>query len=370
MKPAIPAEDLVAANEAAARYYRSMLLGPDGAGPRNYLAARGFSALLEDTPWTVGYAPAGWTKTLEHLRRQGFEDNTLEQAGIARVTRRGSHIDHLRDRLVLGVRDFDGSLVAFLGRAAPNGGQSLPKYLGTPTTTIHSKGDVLFGLHEMRERVMAGRPIVIVEGPFDAIAVSRSTDCPGLALCGTAMTRSHAGALADAGGGVVLCLDNDRAGRAAVARASQVLWERQLSVKVAELPETGDPGSVSQIELSEALQGAAPAEVAIVRAALDGRPGLTNNVEAQLAALKHAARVLAEAPPPNEALAASELARRTRLPYDVVTAHLAEAITNSDDIQCPVEPHRVASKDQVRDASCHRVASAFRTRAWPDRKCT
>ena len=52
---------LLAANEAAATYFRACLLSDAGAGPRGYLTDRGFAALLHDTPWTVGYAPAGWT---------------------------------------------------------------------------------------------------------------------------------------------------------------------------------------------------------------------------------------------------------------------------------------------------------------------
>jgi len=51
--------ELVEANEHAAHYFRSQLLADKGSGPRRYLEARGFAHLLDDTPWTVGYAP-GW----------------------------------------------------------------------------------------------------------------------------------------------------------------------------------------------------------------------------------------------------------------------------------------------------------------------
>lgn len=47
---------------AAAAYFRTSLLSDPGTGPRGYLTDRGLAALLHDTPWAVGYAPAGWTR--------------------------------------------------------------------------------------------------------------------------------------------------------------------------------------------------------------------------------------------------------------------------------------------------------------------
>jgi len=330
MTHAIAPAELIAANEAAATYYRQMLLGPDGEGPRTYLSSRGFPTLFQDTPWTVGYAPAEWTKGLDHLRDQGFDDSTLTQAGIASVTRCGSLIDRFRDRLVFGIRDPAGRLVAFLGRAAPSAQTGSPKYLGTPSSRIYRKGDLLFGFHEQHDPLHAHGTTVIVEGPFDAIAVSQSTDSVGLALCGTAMTLAHATLLAKAAESVVLCLDRDPAGQAATVRSSLLMWERKLSVTVAQLPEASDPASITQTKLVHALRSAIPAEKAVVKAVLDGRPGLADNVEAQLAALRHAARVLATAPPPNKALAATELVHGTHLGHDVVTAHLAAAISSGN----------------------------------------
>jgi len=321
------AKDLIAAHHAAATFYRQMLLAPSGEGPRSYLTARGFSCLLHDTAWTVGYAPAGWTTTLDHLRAQGFQDHTLVESGLVSVTKRGTLIDRLRDRVTFGMHDPDGGLVAFIGRAAPGARPGSPKYLGSPSTAIYRKGDMVFGLHEQTDRLRAGSDVVIVEGPLDAVAISQSTGAAGLALCGTAMTPSHANLIANSSSDAVLCLDSDRAGRTAIVRSSTLLWARQVNVKVAMLPNGDDPASLKPSELGLALREAGPAEKAVAHALLDGRPGLEDNVEAQLAAVRHAARVFAEAPPPNEAIAAKELCARTKLGYQLATAELAEAIT-------------------------------------------
>jgi len=326
MKPMVTANELVAANEAAAMFYRQMLLGPHGEGPRSYLTSRGFSTLLQDTPWTVGYAPAGWTKALDHLRAHGFDDQTLLEAGIASPTRRGSLIDRFRDRVTFGIRDPSGRLVGFIGRSAPGARQTSPRYLGSPATRIYRKAEMLFGLHEQSERIRANSAAVIVEGPLDAVAVSESAGSAGLALCGTALTRSQSRLVARSAA-VVLCLDGDAAGQSAMVRSCIQLWADASMVKVAIPPAGLDPAALPRRELESVLRDAAPAERAVVAALLDGRRGLEDNVEAQLAGLRHVARVLAKAPPPHVAIAAAELCRRTRLGYEVTTAQLTAAIS-------------------------------------------
>jgi len=338
MRGAVTAEELVAANEAAAAFYRQRLLGPHADGPRSYLTSRGFSTLLHDTPWTVGYAPAGWTNALDHLRGQGFDDQTVLEAGIASRTRRGTLIDRFRDRITFGIRDPDGHLVAFIGRGAPTAQQTSPKYLGSPTTRIYRKGEVLYGLHEHSERIRDHAAAVIVEGPLDAVAVSESADAAGMALCGTALTRQQAGLISSSVSDVVLCLDSDPAGRAAMVRTSTQLWANRTNVSAVVLPEGKDPASLSGNQLRRALRGAAPAERMVVDVLLEGRRGLEDNVEAQLLALKYVARVLAEAPPPHEAIAATELCRRTRLGHEVTAAQLTQAISQQYESRPVPEP--------------------------------
>jgi len=328
MTSAIPADLLVAANEAAAGCHRERLLRPEGEGPRNYLTSRGFATLMYETRWTVGYAPAGWTTTLDHLRAQGFDDRTLVAAGLASTTRRGTLIDRFRDRITFGIRDPNGHLVAFIGRSAPGARAGSPKYLGSPATSIYQKSGVLFGLHEQSEGMRANDEAVIVEGPLDAVAVAESADVAGLALCGTALTSQQARLISNSVSNIVLCLDSDPAGRAAMVRSSTQLWGNQTNVKVAALPDGQDPASLSGTDLRTALRGAAPAERAVVDALLEGRPGLDDNVEAQLASLRYVARVLMEVPPHNASIAATELARRTGLGHGITTAQLTAAVSH------------------------------------------
>jgi DNA primase len=60
------------------------------------------------------------------------------------------------------------------GRARPGTGPEIPKYLNSPETSSYQKGSLLFGLHQARDLLARGATPVIVEGPFDAIAVTLS----------------------------------------------------------------------------------------------------------------------------------------------------------------------------------------------------
>ncbi len=164
---------LLEANEEAASYYRASLLAEVGAGPRRYLTDRGLGTALlqDDTSWTVGYAPAGWTHLRDHLRHLGFTDQTLLDTGLVSITRDGRVIDRFRDRLTFGIRDLQGGLLGFTARAAPQVPDTVPKYLNTPRTLLYDKSRSLFGLGEQTPHLRHGATPVLVEGPLDAIAI-------------------------------------------------------------------------------------------------------------------------------------------------------------------------------------------------------
>ena len=99
----------------------------------------------------------------------------------------------MRDRIVFGIRNRDGDLVGFTGRAAPED-NSAPKWLNTPTTAIFTKGDLLFGFTENQDRLAGGATPVRVEGVMDALAVTLASEgrAVGLAPLGTALTAAQA----------------------------------------------------------------------------------------------------------------------------------------------------------------------------------
>lgn len=90
----------------------------------------------------VGYAPDAWSGLIDHLRRKGFDDNVLLDAGLAKVTHNGYMIDQFKDRLMFIAYDRAADGVGFVGRGR---GQEA-KYLNTATTPIYEKSKTLVGL--------------------------------------------------------------------------------------------------------------------------------------------------------------------------------------------------------------------------------
>ena len=164
-----------------------------------YLAERGISDVVT-RQWHIGYAPGGWATLTGHLRALGHDDDAIQAAGVARISSRGTLIDHFRDRVMLPVHDEHGNIAGFLGRARPGTAPEVPKYLNSPETSSYQKGSLLFGLHQARDLLARGATPVIVEGPFDAIAVTMADPGrhAGLAPCGTALTSKQAALLAQA----------------------------------------------------------------------------------------------------------------------------------------------------------------------------
>ena len=123
---------------------------------------------------------------------------------------------------MLPVHDERGSLDGFIGRAHPGAGDGVPKYLNSPETAGYRKGSLLFGLARARQALAHGAVPVIVEGPFDAIAVTLADPSAhaGLAPCGTALTSQQAKLLSQAADlprtGILVAFDADTAGTAAL----------------------------------------------------------------------------------------------------------------------------------------------------------
>src|SRR5260370_16873001 len=79
------------------------------------------------------------------MGRQGIGEDVLVQAGLilSRQNQPGFY-DRFRGRLLFPIRDVQGRVVAFGGRALSGEG---PKYLNSPETPLYVKGPVLSPPH-------------------------------------------------------------------------------------------------------------------------------------------------------------------------------------------------------------------------------
>jgi DNA primase len=141
-------EELFRVMELAGRFYAEALWKPAGARAQSYLAERGIEPDVAKR-FTLGYAPDAWDRLLDFMKAEKVPDDALVAAGLAvqRENRSGCY-DRFRNRLLFAIRDLQGRIVAFGGRAF---GDEQPKYLNSPETPLYTKGNLLYAADVARE---------------------------------------------------------------------------------------------------------------------------------------------------------------------------------------------------------------------------
>lgn len=273
---------LVEAHRLANEFYRSHLL--DEPRALTYLRSRGIvAATAHSAPWTIGYAPKGWTHLRDHLRDHDFTDEELLAAGLVTSARNGNLIDVFRDRVTFPIRDRAGHVVAFTGRDL-SGREDTPKYRNTTTTAIYQKKTMLYGLGEQFGGDLQPAAVMLVEGPADVVAVARLRlsvpaeryPDPYLAVapCGTALTAEQVELLAQAappGTPIVSAFDADTAGNAAIDKSYRLLRDWPGPVEAMALPVGTDPAALVAAGPADAVAAFDQARVPLVDLVLDHR---------------------------------------------------------------------------------------------------
>jgi DNA primase len=135
-------------------------------------------------------------------------------------------------------------------------GDGQPKYLNSPETEAFHKGSVLYGLAQAREAAHRQGRVLVVEGYMDVIALAQAGIAEAVAPLGTAIGEEQIRLLWTLSPEPVLCLDGDRAGRAAAIRAAEramPVLQPGRSLRFAMLPAGDDPDSLVRKAGTEAI---------------------------------------------------------------------------------------------------------------------
>ena len=287
----VPAARMLEVNQLAQDFYRDQY---EGSWAHGYLAERLGQDPARTPGLRPGYAPAGWTNLVTHLRRLGVTDEEMTEAGVATPARTGRLIDRFRDRAVMPIVH-GGQVLGFVARRNPDMGHddnAGPKYLNTADTALFHKGAQVFGL--VPELDPADATLVLVEGPMDAWAVTIATGGRhvGIAPLGTSLTDEQASQIAGLGRPLIVATDADLPGRVAAERDYWLLTQHGLDPAAATFLDGLDPADVLAREGAAALQQALATGRPLGDILLEER--LTNLTGA--AALQDAAQVLAARP--------------------------------------------------------------------------
>jgi DNA primase len=228
--------------ERSAAYYTSYLWESREAGKaRDYLADRGLSeSALRD--FGVGFAPSAWDKILLAGQRAGFRVEELRAVGLVQQSQKGGEYDRFRSRIMFPIRDARGRTLGFGGRAMRD--DQGAKYVNTAETDFFHKSQILYGLDRARAAMARANRAVVVEGYTDVIALHQAGVEGTVAVMGTAITTDQVKALSGVVSEVVLALDADEAGQAAMVRVQSVAGERRMRLRVAAMPKGVDPAEM------------------------------------------------------------------------------------------------------------------------------
>ncbi|MBN8227998.1 DNA primase [Corallococcus macrosporus] len=282
----------------AQEHFQALLWSPEGALARAYLEARG---VTEETAraFGLGWAPDAWDRLTERIARAGLREAGLE-TGLVRPRKKGAGCyDFFRGRLMLPLRSPDGRPVGFGGRLMP-GGAGGAKYLNSKDSPLYHKADTLFGMDLARAEIRKLHRAVLVEGYFDCVLLHQVGVRHAVALCSTHLTPGHLQVLARAEAReLVLLLDGDSAGLAAVERLSGPLLAAGVATHVALLPHGEDPDTFALREggagVSRLLEDARPLTRHLFTTVLpEGREA---SFEAKMLALGRLRDVMAKIPP-------------------------------------------------------------------------
>jgi DNA primase len=253
------ATGLVAASEAAQRWFAEQLQGIAGAEARAYLARRGVPEELVKA-FGLGFAPDARGRLKAALA--GFGNETLIEAGLLISVDEKEPYDRFRGRLIFPVRDARGRTIAFGGRIINTGE---PKYLNSPDTPLFDKGRTLYNLDRAGPASRKAERIVVVEGYMDVIALAKAGIDEAVAPLGTALTEAQIERLWRLVPVPILCFDGDKAGQKAAVRAAQralPMVGPGRSLRFVTLPGGQDPDDLikagGRAAFEKALSGAVP----------------------------------------------------------------------------------------------------------------
>jgi len=235
-------------NKEAAKYYYYQLRGKTGQKGMEYFKSR---KLTDETMqhFGLGYANITSDDLTKHLKKLGYTDGQIIEAGLASHDEKMGTHDKFWNRVMFPIQDASQKVIGFGGRVM---GDGKPKYLNSPETPIFDKSRNLFGLNYAKNS-KAGY-MIICEGYMDVIAMHQAGFTMAVASLGTAFTTGQAMILKRYTDEVILSYDSDGAGTKAALRGIGILKEAGLKGKVLDLRPHKDPDEFIKSEGKEAFE--------------------------------------------------------------------------------------------------------------------
>lgn len=331
-------------NKEAARYFHSILKSPQGQAGLNYFKSRGLTAKTITT-YGLGFAPEGWDNLKNHLLDKGFTLSQMHAAAVVSQGKNGSYYDKFRNRAMFPIIDLRGNVIAFSGRVLDD---SKPKYINTDDTPVYKKSRSLFSMNFAKTE--NGGKIILAEGNLDVISLHQAGFRNAVASCGTALTSEQARMISQYAEEVIIAYDSDSAGQIATAKASRLLDEAGLKIKVLNIRDAKDPdeyikkfGATRFKLLLDGSTSVAEHKLASLKEQLD-----TDTNEGMLEYLKKAVEYLATLVSPLEReLYAGKISEETQFSKDTIMSQINSIIRRNARSQKKKEWNEISQNKKV-----------------------
>ena len=239
---------MLALNKDAARFFYEQLATPEGDRAKDYMARRRISPATART-FGLGFAPNTWDSLEKAMRKKGYSDFEMAEAGLVRRGKSGGFYDTFRDRLMFPVIDVRGNVIGFSGRIL---GDGEPKYMNSPETLVFNKSRNLFALN-LAKKSKSGY-IILSEGNIDVVSLHQAGFDSAVASLGTSLTAEQARLLSRFTSEVIIAYDNDGAGAKASQRAIGILEKLDVKVKILQLSGAKDPDEYIKAKGAESFR--------------------------------------------------------------------------------------------------------------------
>lgn len=219
--------------DIANKFYVNNLFTKHGVEAVDYLQKRNFS--LD----TIKEFDIGLSSIITPVNNFLFAKNYTKEQLIEYGIISESGYDVFSNRIMIPIHNSTGQVIAWTGRIYNN--SETNRYLNSKETVIFKKGDVLFNFHRAIKPIKQNDYIIIVEGNMDVIRLFDSGIKNCIALMGTNLSNEQIHLIKRVTNNVILCLDNDNAGKIATETISNILNSKQFNVKIINMSNEKDP---------------------------------------------------------------------------------------------------------------------------------
>ena len=209
----------------------------------SYLKSRNLSTnIIND--FHIGFDVS--TNNLMNILLSKYSLDDLKEIGIIKEYN-NDYINVFSNRIMIPIFDANGNPVGFGARTIKDNVK--PKYLNTRETKLFNKSNLLFNYHKAKSYARNDE-LIIVEGYMDVISAKAMKMDNVVGSMGTALTKEHIELIKKLNCEVTLCLDNDQAGKDAMARIIPELLKVKLKVNVLDISKLGNYKDFGDLQMA------------------------------------------------------------------------------------------------------------------------